>query len=75
MDATWHARPCGPTRRLRGEVTRGCYLYLSYIGLIMYIGLPIIGRQIINPLKPLHVINLTLLFNFSRVGLSSTRFL
>ena len=44
--ATWQSH-AGPRERLRGaEVTHGCYLYLSYIGFIIYIGLPIIGRQI-----------------------------
>ena len=46
LRATWQ-RHAGPSECLRGaEVTRGCYLYLSYIGFIIYIGLPIIERQI-----------------------------
>ena len=54
--ATWQSH-AGPRERLRGvEVTRGQYLYLSYVGFIIYISLPIIGRQIINPLirRPLY---------------------
>ena len=48
MDATWHLGPRGSatwTTRgcLRGaDVTRGAFIFN------MYIGLPIIGRQIIN---------------------------
>ena len=48
--ATWQSH-AGPRDRLHGtEVTRRQYLYLSYIGFVIYIGLLIIGRQIINPL-------------------------
>ena len=45
----WQSQ-AGPREHLRGaEVTCGQYLYLSYIGFIIYIGLPIFGRQISNP--------------------------
>ena len=64
MDATWHARPRG---RARLPAWRGCdtwtriYIYYIY-SFIMYIGLPIIGRQIINLTKPASVIYWTFSF-------------
>ena len=50
MDASWHARPRGHACL---PAWRGCdtwtHIYIYYIVLYnMYIGLPIIGRQIIN---------------------------
>ena len=43
MDATWYARPSGPTRRLRGDVT---YALFIYIWVIVHISLPIIGNTL-----------------------------
>ena len=64
MDATWHARPCG---RACLPVWRGCdawtHIYIYYIYyFIMYIGLPIIKRQIINLNEPAYVIYWTFSF-------------
>ena len=60
-----------PTRRLRGVMSI-IYIYL-YIGLIYIVFR--LSIEIINPLKPSHLINPTLFLNFFRVGLSSTPFL
>ena len=64
--ATWQ-RHAGP----RGDVTR---IIFTYIGDIIYIVFHL-SEEIIKSPKPSHVINISLLFNFSRVGLSSTWFL
>ena len=68
------AAPRGPTRRLRGDVTHA-YLYLIVtIGVIVHIVFQL-SEENYYPSKPSHNINPIPFFNFSRVGLSSTRFL
>ena len=73
--ATWQSH-AGPRERLRGaEVTRGQYLYLSYIGFIKYIGVPIIGRQIINSLirRPLYTREFPFIFTVWTNSLISSK--
>ena len=74
MDGTWHARPRGsarePTWRLRGA--RYLLIYIVYNIICSAFR---ISEGNLNPLKPLFLINPTISLNFSRVELSSTRFL
>ena len=66
----WHSGPRGSTRRLRGDVT------LIYIYIYMWVIVHIVFRlseENYYPSKPSHNINPIPFFNFSHVGLSSTR--
>ena len=66
------AAPRRPTRRLRGNVTH-IYIYLS-IGYNIYVVFRL-SEEIINRLKPSHIIYRFISLNFFHVGLSPTQFL
>ena len=65
-----------PTRApaWRGGDTWAIFIFIIYIGFLIYIGLPIIGRQIINPTNSSLLIYPIVSFHFYSVGLCSTHF-
>ena len=77
----WHwgnvAEPCGPTRApaWRGGDTWAIFIFIIYMFYNIYIGVPIIGRQIINSLirRPLYTREFPFIFTVWTNSLISSK--